>query len=171
MGSKFFKSISLIVVFTLVLSTLGPILVNNKVSAASLTSSTEATDTNYDNDLFDIDSPTFEQDLIASKLIYQQEFLKQTKGEYQTQGVVGIGLKGIKAFGKIVKNGGHMLSWVLKPFSKKYADAVKRNSKKIGNAFAKPEKASKSYIQNRLISFGVPKDDAKMITKIVFWLI
>ncbi|WP_010095187.1 hypothetical protein [Ornithinibacillus scapharcae] len=177
MKKKLFKTLSITVATTIVVSTVGPSFVSAKVSASSLSSeslptlpSLDISYENYDPDMFDLESPTFKQDVKKSESIIQQEIHKNQE-EISTQGVLGVGLKGIKAFGNVVKNGGHMLSWVLKPFSKKYSDAVKRNTSKIAKALAKPEKASRSYIKKRLMDFDIPKDDAELITKIIFWII
>ncbi|GFZ78760.1 hypothetical protein GCM10010978_20190 [Compostibacillus humi] len=177
MKKKIISSVAATLATTMLVSAVGPSLASAKEATNSFTQKTLPSlpsiveqYENYDPDMFDLESPSFRQDIMLSKSIIHQEIRNNQKG-VTTQGVLGAGLKGIKAFGSIVKNGGHMLSWILKPFSKKYADAVKRNSAKIGKALAKPEKATRSHVKKLLTDHGVPKDDAEMITKIIFWLL
>lgn len=88
-------------------------------------------------------------------------------GSVTTYGVAGVTLKGLKVVGTIVKHGGNTLSWILKPFSTKVSNVVKKNATKIAKTLAKPEKATKNYIKSKLIANGVSKSDAATIT---WWL-
>lgn len=160
MNKKMIKSVILSTSCALMVSAVLPGFANGKASASTIEETKNVVE--HDYDLFDVYSPTFQQDLIASKLMIS------TQGEeVGTQGA----LKALKLIGSTIKNGGHALSWLIAPFSKATADAVKRNAAKIGKALAAPAKATSSYIENRLIQFGVKKDDAQLITKMIMVLL
>ncbi|WP_077307632.1 hypothetical protein [Terribacillus halophilus] len=115
-------------------------------------------------------NPNFNAELLELRSQFNQQMNgrnNSVEGQFTTQGVFGHGLKGLKAIGTMVKHGGRALSWALKPFSAKTAKAVKKNSKKIGKALGKPEKASKKYVRDQLIKAGVSKKDADTI---VYWI-
>ncbi|MEN2468044.1 hypothetical protein [Ornithinibacillus sp. JPR2-1] len=65
-----------------------------------------------------------------SKFYFEQQVALQDDGGYTTNGILGVGLKGLKAFGAVAKNGRHILSWVLKPFSKNIRILLKGMGKK-----------------------------------------
>ncbi|MGG0644951.1 hypothetical protein ABE021_13595 [Sporosarcina gallistercoris] len=113
------------------------------------------------------DNPNFLADLEKAKGLYYSSIGLTYKDEVQARGVVTAPLKALKALGVTVKHGGTALSWLLKPFSKKYSVLVKRYSRQISNVLAKPENGSKAYIEKQLIKAGVPKSDAKTL---VYWI-
>ncbi|WP_330948949.1 hypothetical protein [Virgibacillus sp. MG-45] len=172
MSKKLLKRLSVTLAMTLLISTVGPSFAQAKTTLDSLpTLPSEDHHDNFPTDIFNSESDTFEKDLRMSKFYFEQQVALQDEGEYTTNGILGAGLKGLKAFGAAAKNGGHILSWILKPFSKKYADAVKRNGAKIGKALDKPNKVSRAYVTKKLRNAGINKSDAEMITKIIFWVI
>ncbi|WP_339214448.1 hypothetical protein [Ornithinibacillus sp. FSL M8-0202] len=172
MRKKLLKRLSVTLALTLLISTVGPSFVQAKNTLDLLPKlPSEDLHDKFPTDMFNSESDTFEKDLKMSKFYFEQQVALQDDGGYTTNGVLGAGLKALKAFGAIAKNGGHMLSWILKPFSKKYADAVKRNGAKIGKALDKPNKVSRSYVTKKLRDAGINKSDAEMITKIIFWII
>lgn len=129
-----FKSFILTIVATLLLSFTFPMF-SPKVSASSYT------ENQLEEDLYNqslTENPNFKKDLLATKLRLSQEIYKQSNpSQVSPQGMLGGGLKGLKYLGSLAKHGGTSLSWLLKPFSKKTADTVKRNSHKIADALAK----------------------------------
>ncbi len=114
-----------------------------------------------------IENPDFESDLLSAKFILDKEIIKQNSGEVSAYGMLGGGLKGLKAIGTTVKHGGNTLSWILKPFSRKVSVVVKRNSRKIASALSKPQKVSKTYVKQLLRNAGVSKSDTDTI---VWWI-
>lgn len=112
-------------------------------------------------------NPNFLIELERAKFSYQMEINKQPKDEISTAGVITAPLKALKALGVTVKHGGTALSWLLKPFSKKYSVLIKKHSRHISNVLAKPENNTKAYIQAQLVKAGVPKSDA---VTIVYWI-
>jgi hypothetical protein len=169
MSKRIFKTTLLTMVLTLLMSTIGASFMHSKASASELPTSPPINKQQYDPDVFDVNSPTFEQDLRNSEEIYKQ-LVGEHNNNHQSL-IFGKSLKGLKALGKVIKAGGHTLNYILKPFSRKAAVVVKRNARKIGNALEKPQKVSKDYVRKRLIKFGVPKGDAKIATDIIFWII
>lgn len=113
------------------------------------------------------DNPNFANDLEEARTLFQLEVQNQYGDDVYANGVVTAPLKALKALGATIKHGGTALSWLLKPFNKKYSVLIKKYSRQISNVLAKPENGTKAYIQNQLIKAGVPKSDA--IT-IVYWI-
>lgn len=112
------------------------------------------------------ENPNFSSELEDARNVLQSQIVHEDG--IVTYGAAGGSLKALKALGLTIKHGGTALSWLLKPFNKKYGVLVKKHSRKISNALAKPEKATKSYLENKLIKAGVPKSDAKTI---VYWIL
>lgn len=169
--NKAFKSLLLALAATLTLSLILPGFAT-KASASNLT----------DNDLYSNEEPVTEEDLLKeslqanpdflvelerAKFLYKMEMNQQGQNEIGTQGVVTAPLKALKALGLTVKHGGTALSWLLKPFSKKYGVLVKKHSRHISNVLAKPENNTKAYIKKQLIKAGVPRSDASTV---VYWI-
>lgn len=113
-------------------------------------------------------NPNFASDLEEARNLFQLEVQNQYGDDIYTNGVVTAPLKALKALGATIKHGGTALSWILKPFSKKYSVLIKKHSRKISNVLAKPENGAKSYIQKQLISAGIPKSDAITIVHWIF---
>ncbi|PAF18108.1 hypothetical protein [Terribacillus saccharophilus] len=119
-------------------------------------------------------NPNFNAELLELRSQFNQQLNGTTgaaEGQFTTQGAFGHGLKAISAIGNMVKHGGRALSWALKPFSANTAKVVKKNSNKIGKAFKKPEKATRSYLIKRLMDAGVSRKDAETIVYWVFMIL
>lgn len=67
--------------------------------------------------------------------LFINKLVREQNNNYQTL-IFGKSLKGWKALGKVIKAG----EYILKPFSRKYAVAVKRNARKIGKSHRKYQK-------------------------------
>jgi predicted metallo-beta-lactamase superfamily hydrolase len=83
--------------------------------------------------MFEINSPSIKQDLIKSEVIYKQ--ISKSK-------IIIINHYIWEKFKRIKSSWKSCQSWgyILKPFSRKYTVAVKRNARKIGKSHRKYQK-------------------------------
>ncbi|RAS77950.1 hypothetical protein [Priestia endophytica] len=160
---KTIKSMLLMIAFTMTLTVFSP-LITETAKAAEVQTEQEF----YKEQVSE--NPNFSNDLAKVKLQLASS-KTSTSGQVTTQGVVGGTLKAIKALSPILRHGGTALSWALKPFSKKTAVVVKRNSRKAANAIDKLDKGTRGALENALVKAGVPRSDAKTIVYWVFMII
>ncbi|KPV56508.1 MULTISPECIES: hypothetical protein [Paenibacillus] len=105
----------------------------------------------------------------SSAVLAKQLLEVQARHTFKTQNVTTeIKLKTLAA---IVRAGGWALEVLLKPFSKKAADAVLKYRTKIADALDALESWGKSKFVNLLVRFGVPQDVAESIAEVVAFLV
>ncbi|WP_456363485.1 hypothetical protein [Priestia aryabhattai] len=156
------KSLLVMIAFTLVVTVFSP-LITEKASAAETTQTEEEF---YKEQLRE--NPNFSKELATTRVALGNP---AKQGDVTSQGVVGATLKAIKKLSPMLRHGGTALSWALKPFSKKTAVVVKRNSRKAANAIDRLDKGTKKALEDALVAAGVPRSDAKTIVYWIFMII
>ncbi|MFB6365234.1 hypothetical protein ACFCP7_14355 [Paenibacillus elgii] len=105
----------------------------------------------------------------SNAVLAKQLIEVQARQTFKTQNVTTeIKLKTIAA---TIRAGGWALEALLKPFSKKAADAVLKYRTQIANALDALESWGKSKLVNLLVKFGVPKDVAESIAEVIAFLV